>query len=224
MKIMAVIAAKEKSKRLPSKNTKLLDGKPLIAYTIEYLKRQKGIDRIIVSTDSDKIAKIAIQYGAEVPFKRPLSLCLDNVPTFPVIKHAFEKIRKTGYKPDWVFWFCPTIPFRDEDLIRRATQIIDHCKTIISCYPIGIRNRVVIEKDDFIKPIGVGDMSYTKAFYITGHLLGYEAKSLISGKINNIYGYQALPLLISPSYIEIDTIKDFREAERYIFDMKFSCC
>ena len=73
-KILAIVPARGKSLSLKNKNIKLFCGKPLISYTITNALKSKYIDKVIVSTDSKKIAKIALKYGAEVPFYRPKKL------------------------------------------------------------------------------------------------------------------------------------------------------
>ena len=78
MNITAFIFARGGSKGLPNKNIKILNGKPLIAWSIEHAKAVKRVDRVIVSTDSEEIARIAKEYGAEVPFMRPLELTTDE--------------------------------------------------------------------------------------------------------------------------------------------------
>ena len=77
--VVAIIPAKGNSKRISGKNYKKFDGKPIIAYTIEKLKKSGIFDRIIVSTDSKKIASISKRAGAEVPFKRSKFLANDYV-------------------------------------------------------------------------------------------------------------------------------------------------
>lgn len=88
--ILALIPARGGSKGLPGKNIKPLLGKPLIAWTIEQAKKNKYFDRIIVSTDSEEIAEISKEYGAEVPFLRPKELARDDSPTSDAIMHAIN--------------------------------------------------------------------------------------------------------------------------------------
>ena len=76
--MIAIIPARGGSKGLPGKNIKELNGKPLIAYTIECALQSKYIDHVVVSTDDPKIAAISIKYGAEVPFLRPACLATDT--------------------------------------------------------------------------------------------------------------------------------------------------
>ena len=86
--IVAIIPARGNSKRIPGKNYKKFNGKPIIANTIEKLKESKIFDRIIVSTDSKKIASISKRYGAEVPFRRPKFLSDDYTSDTSVISHS----------------------------------------------------------------------------------------------------------------------------------------
>src|SRR5699024_5746070 len=101
MNIVGIIPARGGSKRLPGKNIKLLAGKPLIAHTIETAKKSKYINKIILSTEDEKIAEIAKQFGAEI-IKRPQELAQHTTKTAPVLLHAVEELEKTGYFPDIV--------------------------------------------------------------------------------------------------------------------------
>lgn len=110
-KILIIIPARGGSKRLPGKNIKPINGKPLISYAITAAKKSKYADRIVVSTDDLKISSVARRYGAEVPFIRPAELASDTASTLSVIQHAvnyFEKNEKI--KPDIVVLIQPTNP------------------------------------------------------------------------------------------------------------------
>ncbi|MEK3854451.1 acylneuraminate cytidylyltransferase family protein [Cytobacillus sp. FSL H8-0458] len=121
MKILAVICARGGSKGVPNKNIRLLNGKPLIAYTIELAKEYKKFHRIIVSTDSEEISKVAEQYGAEVPFLRPNELSLDHSPKIPVLQHAVKFLQEQeNEKYDLIVDLDPTSPLR-------TIQDIDNC-------------------------------------------------------------------------------------------------
>lgn len=88
MKILVTICARGGSKGVPNKNIRPLLGKPLIAYSIEQAQRWGRADRIIVSTDSEDIARVAKEFGAEVPFLRPSALATDTAEKLPVLRHA----------------------------------------------------------------------------------------------------------------------------------------
>lgn len=108
---ICVIPARSGSKRIPKKNIKNFCGKPIIAYSIEAAINCKLFDRIIVSTDSDEIAKIGNKYGAETPFIRPEKLSDDFTHTHEVIGHTVSYLEKNGYNIDYACCIYPTAPF-----------------------------------------------------------------------------------------------------------------
>jgi N-acylneuraminate cytidylyltransferase len=113
MKTVAFIFARSGSKGLPNKNIKLLAGKPLIAYSIEQALATKRIERVIVSTDSDEIANIALEFGAEVPFLRPSELASDHSPEWLSWRHGLEYLlTSTGSLPKVMVSLPPTSPLR----------------------------------------------------------------------------------------------------------------
>lgn len=131
-RILSVICARGGSKGVPLKNLKPLLGKPLIAHTIEQVKKLDGIDRIIVSTDSPVLKKISLEYGAAVPFLRPKRLATDTTPTVPVLIHAVsqaEKLYDEVY--DIIIYLDPTNPIRTPRDIQGALDLlIDHPETL----------------------------------------------------------------------------------------------
>jgi CMP-N-acetylneuraminic acid synthetase len=113
MKAVAFIFARGGSKGLPGKNIRLLGGKPLIAWSIEHALSVKRIERVIVSTDSDEIAAVARQYGAEVPFMRPAELAGDNSPEWLAWRHALNYlVETTGKMPEVMVSVPATAPLR----------------------------------------------------------------------------------------------------------------
>ena len=117
-KILVTICARGGSKGVKGKNYRMLNGNPLISYTIKQALNWKKALNVVVSTDSEEIARIARESGAEVPFLRPTELATDSAPKLPVIRHALmecEKLHNTKY--DIVVDLDPTSPIRtDEDL------------------------------------------------------------------------------------------------------------
>ena len=113
MRVVAFIFARGGSKGLPGKNTKILAGKPLIAWSIEQAKSVPSISRIIVSTDSEEIAAQALKYGAEVPFMRPEELCRDSSPEWLAWQHALKYLLDIdGFLPDIMVSIPTTAPLR----------------------------------------------------------------------------------------------------------------
>ena len=114
--ILGLIPARGGSKGVPNKNIKEIYGKPLIAWTIEQAKKSTRLDAILVSTDSDKIADIAKQYGAQV-IMRPEELATDTASTQDVMVHALQK-----YPADTLVLLQPTSPCRSEGLIDACIE------------------------------------------------------------------------------------------------------
>ena len=112
---IAVIPARGGSKGLPGKNIKLLNDKPLIAWSIESALQSKKIDRVIVSTDYNEIANVALEYGAEV-ILRPEHLSTDEATTISVLEHIIKEIPEA----DTIIVLQPTSPLR-------ITNLIDNC-------------------------------------------------------------------------------------------------
>ena len=122
--IIAIINARGGSKSIPRKNIAPLAGKPLIAWTIEAAAQCKSLSRVIVSTDDEEIARISKEYGAEVPFLRPMDLAQDDSPHIPVLIHAChnaERIYNERY--DYVMLLQPTSPLRSSDDIDAAINL-----------------------------------------------------------------------------------------------------
>ncbi|RPA50717.1 pseudaminic acid cytidylyltransferase [Shewanella vesiculosa] len=114
---IALIPARGGSKRIPRKNIKLFHGKPIIAYSIEAAIASGCFDKIIVSTDDAEIAKVAQQYGAEVPFMRPGSIADDYATTMDVIKHAIGWYKAHDVEVEALCCMYATAPFLTAELI-----------------------------------------------------------------------------------------------------------
>ena len=111
MDVLAIIPARGGSRGLPGKNIKPIAGKPLIAWMIAAAKGSKRVTRVIVSTDDEKIAAVAKEYGAEVPFMRPKEISQDLSTDVEFLTHALDTLKaKEGYEPDIVLRLPPTSP------------------------------------------------------------------------------------------------------------------
>lgn len=121
-KILAVVTARAGSKRLSNKNILDLAGKPLIAWTIKAAQKSEYIDKLIVSTDSEKIAEISKQYGAEVPFLRPNRLSNDTADSFSVLEHSIAFFKNQF---DYILLLQPTSPLRTTNDINTAIEMLN---------------------------------------------------------------------------------------------------
>ena len=122
--IIAVIPARGNSKRIPGKNIRKFNGKPIIVRTIEKLRKSKIFDRIIVSTDSKKIASISKKYGAEIPFIRPKYLSNDYASGTAVISHSVKFLIQEGYQFDYVCCVYPPNPFLQISDLKKGLKKI----------------------------------------------------------------------------------------------------
>lgn len=134
---IAIIPARAGSKGLPGKNIRPLCGKPLIAWSIETALKSRYLDEVLVSTDGDEIARVAVDYGANVPFRRPPKFSSDTATTLSAVKHALDYYRdKFGRLFEIVVLMEPTSPLReDEDIdlmLERLTQEWDDFDSIVS--------------------------------------------------------------------------------------------
>ena len=151
MKAVAIICARGGSKRLPGKNVRPFMGKPLITWTIAAAQAAPSIDRVYVSTDDDKIAKVAKKAGAVV-IKRPPELATDDATSEDALVHALGKLGK--YKPDVLVCLQATSPLRDEDHIERALSLWkQRGGGVVSTNQGGQRNGAIYIKSvaDFLK-------------------------------------------------------------------------
>jgi pseudaminic acid cytidylyltransferase len=125
MKNLAIIPARGGSKRIPRKNIRIFHGRPIIAYTIDVARASALFDRIIVSTDSDEVARVAREAGADVPFVRPEHLSNDQAPTIGVILHALDALEAAGQRFDNVCVLHATAPFLRAEDLRVALRELD---------------------------------------------------------------------------------------------------
>lgn len=224
LKVLAIIPARAGSKGIPGKNIKLLAGhKPLIAYTIEAAKKSSYIDNIIVSTDGEDIAKVALEYGAEVPFMRPKKLAEDKSKTIEAIVYTINELKKMGGVYDVLVLLQPTSPFRTSDDIDKSLELFiknDMHKGLVSVRevydsPILIRElngnnltnilnvNSTIRRQDMKKYVKVNGAIYINL--IDDLNMKY---SLNDNKIAYV--------MDNKSSIDIDTYEDWAKAEVYI--------
>ncbi len=153
MKILSIIPARGGSKGIPKKNIIDVNGKPLIAYTIEPAMealRNGAIDEVIVSTDSEEIAEVARSFGASVPFLRPENISGDKAKSIEFIQHALDYFKKGGRHFDAILLLQPTSPLRTGSDIREAIELFKNSSndSLISCFEEEYINDLVIYRLD----------------------------------------------------------------------------
>ena len=128
MRNIAIIIARSGSKGLKDKNIRPLNGKPLLAYTIEAALQSGRFDTVMVSTDSRKYGKIAKEYGAEVPFYRSKETSQDSTSPWDVVKEVLEQYKARGEEYDTFALLQPTSPLRNADDIQKAYKEFEEKK------------------------------------------------------------------------------------------------
>ena len=219
MKTLFLIPAREGSKRLPGKNVELLNGKPLIGYTIEAaIKASSNNDIVCVSTDSDDIAEVAQRFGNVIHFKRPKHLATDISSSQDVVDHAITCFREKGINFDQIILLQPTSPLRTSEDISNCLNLFsqNNCELLLSVFKLkqGFNNLIFREKkiknileDCCFSRVEIPDDEY---YQLNGAI--YVFKSKIDLNSSRICKYE-MPALRS---VDIDLKSDWIMAENLI--------
>lgn len=218
---LCVIPARGDSKRIPRKNIKEFNGKPMIAYSIEAALESGCFERVIVSTDDEEIAEVAKSYGAEIPFMRPEELSNDYVGTLSVIKHAVKWFEQYDIMPKHVCCLYATAPFVQSQAIKSAyTQLkesqADYCFTVTS-YPFPIQRAIKLTEQKRVEMFypqyfNTRSQDLEEAYHDAGQFYWGEVEAF---KIEKpIFSNDAAPFVL-PRYLvqDIDTPEDWTQAE-----------
>jgi N-acylneuraminate cytidylyltransferase len=224
MTAVAFIFARGGSKGLPGKNIRSFRGKPLIAWSIEQALAVGRIKRVIISTDSEEIAAVARDYGAEIPFMRPAELARDDSPEWLAWRHALNHLKETaGQYPD-VFVSVPaTAPLRKVDDIERCLDEYDKGDadmviTVTDAHRSPYFNMVKANPDGSVGLVIPGSSTVTRrqdapavydmatVCYVANPEFVISHGATFEGRVKAVH----VPLERS---IDIDTLLDFRIAE-----------
>jgi CMP-N,N'-diacetyllegionaminic acid synthase len=225
MNILAIIPARAGSKGLPGKNIKDLNGKPLIAYTIEEAFKSKYINRVVVSTNDKDIAGISTQLNAEVPFLRPAELSSDHSPTIDTVVYTVNRLKEEDdYFPEYICLLQCTTPLKTACHIDGAIEklfssgmdgVVSVCETEAHPYWMQVfkndrleffleQEKKILRRQD-LPPI----YRFNGAIWVIKTKVLLEENSLI---VKNQTGY-IMPIEDS---IDIDNMMDFKFAELLI--------
>jgi len=225
MNILAVIPARSGSKGVPNKNIKELAGKPLIAYSISAAIKSKLIDRVIVSTDSEKYASISKDYGAEVPFIRPNEYSGDDSTDYDFVKHLLDWLAKNGGNtPDYIIHLRPTTPLRDPSILDNAIEEFmnnGEATSLRSAHEMPETAYKQFELEGkYFKTICTGSFelddannsrqSFPKTYTPNGYVDILKTSHILENHLlhgNRVMGY------LTDYTIEVDTIDDFEYLE-----------
>jgi len=219
--ILAVIPARGGSKRIPGKNIRSFLGKPIIQYSIEAAIKSEVFDRVIVSTDSEQIAAMARDCGAEIPFIRPAELSDDHTPTIPVIRHAVESTSTQESPVRFACCIYATAPFVEASDIRRGLDMLKenpNSKFLfpVTTFPFPILRSLRMDGSrvtmNFPEHEQTRSQDLTEAWHDAGQFYWGTATAWKSA--NGVYSASALGLPVERCRVQdIDTNEDWSRAE-----------
>ena len=217
---LAIIPARSGSKRIKNKNIKYFFGYPIIRYSIYQAQQSRLFKEIIVSTDSVKIKKIALRYGANVPFLRSKKLADDYAPINKVLLNVVKKI-KDSFSPKYfalIYAAAPLIKKRD---LVRSIEFLKNSKKAdgicsVSRYSLPVQRALKVNKKNYLeflnkKYIFKRSQDLEKTYYDAAMFCWFNTKNFIrkNGKNLNI-----LPYFISNlQAIDIDNLEDWNKAK-----------
>lgn len=221
MSKVAIILARGGSKRIPRKNIKLFRGKPIIAYSIETALKSNLFDQVMVSTDDEEIAKLAIQHGAQVPFMRSKKNSDDTATTAEALGEVLVELRKTGRQFDQACCIYPTAPFISSDSLNTAYKLLIDKKydTVFPVCPFSypIQRALKISSENKIEMIHPeNELKRSQDLEGTYHDAGQfywvnTEKFLASGKL---FSSNSGSIVLNEMQVQdIDTETDWRLAE-----------
>lgn len=217
--MIALIPARSGSKGLPGKNTKLLCGKPLIAYAIEAALQSVYITEVYVSTDSEEIAEVAKLHGAKVPFLRPTQLASDEALVVDTYIYMLEKWKSLGLETEAFIVLQPTSPLRTSKNIDEAIALFykKNASSVVSYteehHPISWHK--FVNDDLTFSPIFEEELQNRqqkkKTYYPNGAIFVFSTDLIKQKKYYNEYSFAYL--MPRENAVDIDTLDDFEYAE-----------
>ncbi|MEZ9596530.1 pseudaminic acid cytidylyltransferase [Shewanella sp. 10N.261.52.F9] len=218
---VAIIPARGGSKRIPRKNIKHFNGKPIIAYSIEAALQSGCFDRVIVSTDDSEIAEVAKQYGAEVPFKRPANIADDYATTLMVIEHALNVLALDGVQYQHCCCIYATAPFVTAKQLKQGLQQMQQRQADylfpVCEFPAPIQRAIRLDDNANVamfapEHLNTRSQDLSAAYYDTGQFYWGTVAAYLSSK--PIYSEKASGLVLPKGcVVDIDTPEDWLLAE-----------
>ena len=219
--IIALIPARGGSKRIPNKNIRLFVEQPIISFSIRAAQETGLFDKIIVSTDSQEIARISKEYGAEIPFIRPTELADDFTGTDEVVLHAISWFQNQNITIKYICCIYATAPFIQPEYIKKGFELLREEQATscfsVTTFPSSIFRALKINENDRLEMINPQYL-YTRSqdlpqtYHDAGQFYWADVKKYSEEK--KICSRDAVPIII-PRYLvqDIDTLEDWKRAE-----------
>ncbi|OIV43174.1 cytidylyltransferase domain-containing protein [Flavobacterium johnsoniae] len=227
MRILGLIPARGGSKGVPGKNIKLLNDKPLLAYTSEIALQSKKLTELIISTENHEIIETAKKLGIKAPFIRPMNLAEDTTPTIDTIIHALEWYQFNDIYFDAVCLLQVTCPFRTVDFLDKAIENFiekdaDSLVSVLKVPHIYNPHWTFEMNDKGNLKIATGETEIISrrqelptTYHRDGNIYITKTKVLLENK--SLYGESIAFIESDPEfYINIDTLEDWEKAEEIV--------
>ncbi len=217
---IAIIPARGGSKRIPRKNIRPFNGKPMIAYAIAAAKASGLFDHVVVSTDDGEIAGVALSFGAEVPFFRPAELSDDHTSTVPVVAHAIRACCDLGWVFEYVCCIYPGVPFIREQDLRGALELLKCSRASYSFpvtrFPSAIQRALRRMGDGTMLPFDpqhelTRSQDLEPAFHDAGQFYWGRAEAWLN--VSRIHSSSTGFVIPNWRVVDIDTPEDWARAE-----------
>lgn len=232
MKYLVLICARGGSKGLPGKNIKPLNGIPLIGWSINIAKQLNKVSRIIISTDSDDIAKVAKDFGAEVPFMRPENLAQDDSPEWQVWQHAINHIEESDNEDiDAIVVLPVTAPLRSIEDVNACIDLFES-EEVDSVITVSEANRspyfnMIVNDDSNYSSLVISPKSQiirrqdapevydmTTVAYVVDAGFIKSHNGIFDGKVKSV-------VIPRERAVDIDDLMDFKVAECLLKEREF---
>jgi len=215
MKILALITARKNSRRLKNKNIKKFKKKPLIYWTIKFAKNLKLFDDILVSTDSKYIKNLSIKNRVLAPWLRPRELSTSKAKSIDVVLHAIKWYEKNVEKINFIVLLQPTSPFRSKSTFKKMYKLFENFgnKSVVTLSETltNGKKKFNIKNNKITRKININK----KIYNINGNLYFNSVKNL--KKYKSFVNRETVPYILKKKkeIIDIDTIADWKKAEKY---------
>ncbi len=224
-KSFGIIPARSGSKGIPDKNISLILGHPLMAYSVAVAKQCPSLSKVIVSTDSERYADVARNYGAEVPFLRPAELAQSSSTDLEYLQHAlFWMEDHWGEVPEYIVLLRPTTPVRTPECVERAIELMKATESVSAVVSVHSIEEcpykwMIIGETGYLKSpfselepddVNLPRQQFPKMYFPNGYVDILKSRNIIEAGC--LYGECAFPYVIEEPVIDIDTPDDLATA------------
>ena len=221
MKNLAIIPARGGSKRIPKKNIRHFNGKPIIGYVIEKAIESKVFSKVIVSTDCIEVSDVSTRFGAEVPFVRPKEISDDFTSVIEVIRHGIKYSENVKETYDTICLLYPTAPLLDIEDLRKGLALLQTSDFAVSVseFPFPIERALALNGNDQLIEMRDKQNFYTRsqdfppAYHDAGQFIFGNKKAWME-KIPLIEGINSPVFVARERVQDIDNERDWKYAEK----------